>query len=184
MSRFGIEKRLKIKENEKVENKNNFAFIDSQNLNLGIRSLGWKLNFARFRVYLKEKYGVTKAFLFIGYIEGNNKLYVSLQEAGFICIFKPTLKYKDGTTKGNCDAELVLKAMIEYENFDKAVIVTGDGDFHCLIHHFIQNEKLGVVIIPNRFSFSALLKMDYIQSYLRYMNDLKSKLQYKKEKSP
>ncbi|MBI4234787.1 NYN domain-containing protein, partial [Candidatus Peregrinibacteria bacterium] len=77
-----------------------------------------------------EKYKVDKAFLFIGYIEGNNRLYSLLQEAGFICIFKPTLKYKDGTTKGNCDAELVLKAMIEYVNYDKAVIVTGDGDFY------------------------------------------------------
>ena len=92
---------------------NNYAFIDSQNVNLSIRQLGWKLDWLRFRIYLKEKLGVTKAFLFIGYIEGNNELYVHLQEAGFLCIFKPTLKYKDGHTKGNCDAELVLQAMIE-----------------------------------------------------------------------
>ncbi|MCX6756182.1 MAG: NYN domain-containing protein [Candidatus Nomurabacteria bacterium] len=166
------------------KDKNNYAFIDSQNLNLAIQSLGWKLNFSRFRVYLKEKYGVSKAFLFIGYIEGNNQLYISLQNAGFICIFKPTLKYKDGTTKGNCDAELVLQAMIEYQNFDKALIVTGDGDFHCLVNHFIQNKKLNAVIIPNRLSFSALLKMDYIRPYLRFMNDLQNKLEYKKEKAP
>lgn len=92
---------------------NNFAFIDSQNLNLSIRSLGWKLDFKRFRTYLREKYGIAKAFLFIGYIEGNNELYKMLQDAGFICIFKPTLKYKDGTTKGNCDAELMqLKSVL------------------------------------------------------------------------
>ncbi len=36
----------------------NFAFIDSQNLNLSIRALGWRLDFRRFRVYLKEKYEV------------------------------------------------------------------------------------------------------------------------------
>lgn len=70
---------------------NNYAFLDSQNLNLGVQSLGWKLDFSRFRVYLKEKYGIAKAFLFIGYVEGNSNLYVALQEAGFICIFKPTL---------------------------------------------------------------------------------------------
>jgi len=28
-------------------NENNFAFIDSQNLNLGIQSLGWKLDIKR-----------------------------------------------------------------------------------------------------------------------------------------
>ena len=42
---------------------NNFAFIDAQNLNLGVKSLGWNLDFNKFRVYLKEKYGVSTADL-------------------------------------------------------------------------------------------------------------------------
>ncbi|MST04427.1 MAG: NYN domain-containing protein [Candidatus Pacebacteria bacterium] len=155
---------------------NNYAFIDSQNLNLSIRELGWKLDFARFRVYLKEKYGVSMAYLVIGYIKGNTSLYKYLQESGFICVFKPTLEYKDGTTKGNCDAELVLQAMIDYKNYDKAVIVTGDGDFNCLVNYLIEKEKLKVLLIPNRFKFSALLKFKNIKSFLAYMNDLKEKL--------
>lgn len=159
--------------------RHNYAFIDSQNLNLSIRNLGWKLDFKRFRTYLKEKYAVSKAFLFIGYIEGNNELYKYLQDAGFICIFKPTLKYKDGTTKGNCDAELVLQAMIEYPNYHKAVIVTGDGDFYCLVNYFVEKSKLEAVIIPSRFKFSALLKFKHVRPYLKYMNDLKKKLAYK-----
>lgn len=161
---------------------NNYAFIDSQNLNLSIRALGWKLNFKRFRIYLKEKYNATKAFLFIGYVEGNNELYKSLQDAGFICIFKPTLKYKDGTTKGNCDAELVLQTMIEYPNYDKAIIVTGDGDFYCLVNYLIEKNKLKIALIPNRFKFSALLKLKLFRPYLRYMNDLKNKLAYTKKR--
>jgi len=160
----------------------NYAFIDSQNVNLAIRSLGWKLDFKRFGVYLKEKYGVSKAFLFVGYIEGNNDLYIKLQEAGFICIFKPTLTYKDGTTKGNCDAELVLHAMIEYQNYEKAVIVTGDGDFYCLVQYLLENKKLEAVLIPDRFKFSALLKFKVFRSYLRFMNDLKEKLSLEKKR--
>jgi len=35
-----------------------FAFIDSRNLHLSILSLGWKLDFQRFRVYLREKYTI------------------------------------------------------------------------------------------------------------------------------
>lgn len=166
----------------KKDTRNNYAFIDSQNVNLAIRSLGWKLDFARFRVYLKEKYGVTKAFLFIGYIEGNNELYISLQSAGFLCIFKPTLEYKDGSTKGNCDAELVLHAMIEYPNYDKAIIVTGDGDFYCLVQYLLEKDKLSAVIIPNRFKFSALLKFKAFRRHLRFMNDLKGLLAYEKSK--
>ncbi len=159
---------------------NNYAFIDSQNLNLSIRNLGWKLDFHRFRKYLTEKYHITKAFLFIGYIEGNSDLYTSLQEAGFICIFKPTLKYKNGTTKGNCDAELVLQAMIEYSVYDKAIIVTGDGDFYCLAKYLIEKNKFGAFIIPNKYKFSALLKFKIFIPYLRFLNDLQRKLEYKK----
>lgn len=162
------------------EEQNNFAFIDSQNLNLSIRELGWHLDFKRFRRYLSDKYKVTKAFLFLGYIEGNNDLYASLQEAGFICIFKPTLRYKDGSTKGNCDAEMVLQTMIEYQNFDQAIIVTGDGDFYCLVKYLIEKGKLAAALVPNRLKFSALLKFKICLPYLRFMNDLKDKLTYKK----
>ena len=84
---------------------------------------------------------MTKAFLFIGFVEGNNDLYVS-SISRFSCVFKPTLEYKDGTTKGNCDAELVLHAMIEYPNYDKAIIVTGDGDFYCLLQYLIEKGKI------------------------------------------
>ena len=159
---------------------NNYAFIDSQNLNLSIKSLGWNLDFYKFRIYLKEKYKVTKAFLFIGYIEGNNDLYKSLQEAGFVCIFKPTLKYKDGKTKGNCDAELVLQTMIEIPHYNKAVIVTGDGDFHCLAKHLIQENKLKKLLIPNQYKYSALLKK-FPSEFLAFLSDLKHKLSYKKK---
>lgn len=164
------------------QKQSNFAFIDSQNVNLSIQELGWRLDFRRFRVYLKEKYGVAKAFLFIGFIEGNNDLYIHLQEAGFICIFKPTLKYREGKTKGNCDAELVLQAMIELRNYDKALIITGDGDFYCLVKHLLGEGKLEALIVPNQFKYSALLKLKEFGPYVRYMNELRAKLEYKKKR--
>ena len=158
---------------------NNYAFIDSQNLNLAIRSLGWKLDFVRFRVYLVEHYAVTKAFLFLGYVEGNDALCVQLRDAGFLCVFKPTLTYRDGTTKGDCDAELVLQTMIEYPNFDKAIVVTGDGDFHCLVKYLIEQGKFERVLIPNMYKYSALLKR-FGKKQLAFMNDLRNRLEYKK----
>jgi len=128
-------------------------------------------------VWIEEKYGISKAFLFIGYIEGNSDLYKSLQSAGFICIFKPTLKYKDGSTKGNVDAELVLNTMIEYQNYDKAVIVTGDGDFHCLVKYLIKQNKLEKLLIPNQYRYSALLKR-FPSGFISFISDLKNKLSY------
>ncbi|NCQ54574.1 NYN domain-containing protein, partial [Candidatus Saccharibacteria bacterium] len=117
-----------------VNIKPNYAFIDSQNLNLGVRSLGRTLDFKKIRLYLKNKYNVYKAYLFIGYQDGNERLYSSLQEADYILIFKPTVELTNGIVKGNVNAELVLhSAAIQYKNYDKAVIVSGDGDFTCLV---------------------------------------------------
>ena len=155
----------------------NYAFIDSQNLNLSIRELGWSLDFKRFRRYLYDKYHVEKAFIFIGYIPTNQSLYLSLQEYGFILIFKPTLLLPDGKAKGNIDAELVLHAMIEYPNYDKAIIVTGDGDFHCLIEYLKKKDKLERLMIPNRSKYSSLLRR-FVPNMV-FISDLKGKLEYK-----
>ena len=155
----------------------NYAFIDSQNLNLGIRDCGWQLDFGRFRTYLTDKYNATKAFLFIGYVAGNEALYTFLQSVGYIVIFKPTLEYKkDGVfrTKGNVDAELVLHAMIQYPNYDKAIIVSGDGDFHCLIEYLERQGKLAHVFIPNPKKYSALLRK--FRRYFVYIDRLQQKL--------
>lgn len=160
---------------------NNFAFIDSQNLNLGIKDLGWKLDFDRFRKYLNEKYSVKKAYIFISYIPGNEALYTSLQNMGYICIFKPTLELNDGRVKGNVDAELVLHTMIQYKNFEKAVIVSGDGDFYCLVEHLIKENKLEMVLVPDEQKYSALLKKlsKPGKNIFEFLNRKKNKLELK-----
>lgn len=134
-----------------------YAFIDSQNLNLGVRSQGWKLDWRKFRQYLRNKYHVEKAYTFIGYKPGNEALYTKMQNMGYIVILKPTLELPDGGVKGNVDAELVLHTMIEYENYQKAIIISGDGDFHCLIEYLANKNKLLLVLAPNKY-YSRLLK--------------------------
>lgn len=158
--------------------KNNYAFIDSQNLNLAIREQGWILDFKRFRRYLEDKYRIAKAFLFIGFVPQNQDLYTSLQKAGYILVFKPTLSLPDGKVKGNVDAELVLHAMIEYPNYDKALIVTGDGDFYCLVDYLKKNDKLLKLMIPNRSRYSSLFRK--LMSHIVFMNELRGKMEHQK----
>ena len=157
---------------------NNYAFIDSQNVNLAIRAQGWTLDFRKFRRYLADKYHVTKAFLFIGYIPENRGLYTALQQHGYIVVFKPTSRMPDGTAKGNVDAELVLHAMIEFPHYDKAVIVTGDGDFHCLVDYLIRHDKLERLLIPNRQRFSSLYRK--LMPHIHFMNGLRGKLEFRR----
>lgn len=154
-----------------MENKKIYAFIDSQNINMGVSAKRWNMDWGKFREYLRDTFGVEKAYLFIGYIDTNEDLYKRLEKEGFIVIYKKVLAVtKDEVTtyKGNVDAELVLHAMIEFPNYDSAVICTGDGDFLCLIEYLEKNNKLEKIIAANK-RFSTLLK-----GYTKYILDLYS----------
>ena len=161
---------------------NNYAFIDSQNLHKGIKDIGWKLDFRKFRVYLKHKYRVSKAFLFIGYLPTNTNLYRMLQDYGYTLIFKPTIIGADGKKKGNVDAELVLHAMIEYLNYDRAIIITSDGDFGCLTEYLYEKDKLKTVISPHYNTCSILLKKAAKEKVV-FIDNLRTKLEHVKRKS-
>ena len=132
------------------------------------------LDFARFRVYLADKYGIAKAFVFIGYMRENEPLYNSLRKDGYSLIFKPTLLLPEGGVKGNVDAELVLYAMIEYANYDKALIVTSDGDFYCLVEYLLKQDKLLNLMIPNKNKYSALFRP--VIRHIIFMNNLRKLL--------
>jgi uncharacterized LabA/DUF88 family protein len=159
-----------------------YAFIDSQNLYLGVKSQGWKLDWRKFRQYLHNKYDVSKAYIFIGQVPGNEPLYTFLQECGYVLVFKPTLEIKDKgkfKIKGNVDAELVLHAMIQYKKYKKAIIISGDGDFYCLIDYLEKKNKLSKILVPTK-RFSSLLRKFNRGNFITRIDLLKKSLQFKK----
>ncbi|MEK9179234.1 MAG: NYN domain-containing protein [Patescibacteria group bacterium] len=163
-----------------------YAFIDSQNLNLGTSKdiykenrliyKGWRLDFKKFRKYLFDKFRVTKAFLFVGYIPSNKLLYNKLRSYDYILVFKPTVTDNQGKFKGNVDSELVLHAAaVEYDQYDLAVVVAGDGDYRCLYEYLLNKKKLLRVVIPNTKSESSLLKP--FQQYKTFIINDRQKLE-------
>ncbi len=156
-----------------------YAFIDSQNLNLEVKHLGWKLDFRKFLIYLRSKYKVSKAFLFLGYLPGNEALYRTLKSYGYEIIFKPTVKmpHKE-MTKGNVDAELVLHAAkIEFDHYQRAIIVSNDGDFYCLVEYLEKENKLSKVLTPSHRYSSLLRKFSNLIVPVPLFRD---KVEYKK----
>lgn len=166
---------------------NNYAFIDGQNLYLAIKELGWKLDYKKFRIYLKEKYEIVKAYMFMGFLPTNQELYSFLQTVGFVLVFKPIISNEDGIVKGNCDAELVLQAMIDLQKYDKALIVTGDGDFYCLVKHLQNQQKFLKVLAPSPQNCSSLLTK-VAGKQISFVSDLRNKITYigspKKKRTP
>ena len=159
-------KKRKFFNRKSRQNKSNYAFIDAQNLNLGTQKVGWKMDWKKFRIWLRDRYKVEKAYMFIGYVPNNESLYKQMQEAGYVVVLKPTvdmlmteeeLKDDKHVTKGNADAELVLYAVKEIQNYNNAVVVSGDGDFFCLVEYLMQQNKLAKLITPND-NYSSLYK--------------------------
>lgn len=165
---------------EKGEN-NNIAYVDGANLYNGIKSLGWELDYARFRNWLTEKYLVKRAYLFIGLVPKYKDLYTRLQEAGFTLVFKETTYDGEGNIKGNCDADLVLQATRDYyeNNFEKAIIVASDGDYASLVKFLNEKNKIRIILSPaNEKKCSILLKRMNVP--ITYLNDKKSILRERK----
>jgi len=154
---------------------NNYAFIDTQNVHLGIKSLGWKIDWKKLRIYLKEKYNIVNAYLFIGFIEENQRLYKNLRKNGFEIIFKPTVHNENGEIKGNCDADMVLHTILKIEKYDKAVIISSDGDFYSLVRHLYENNKLLFVLSPYVKTCSRLLRKE-AKEKIYSMDNLRHKI--------
>ena len=164
-----------------MENKTkNYAFIDGNNLNLGMKSLKWKLDYARFRRYLKDKYKISVAYIFLGYLPKYQPLYSSLQKYGFVLIFKPTIPDGEGNIKGNIDANLVLQTMVDLGKYDKALIVSSDGDFYCLVDYLYENNKLEKVISSHIKNCSSLLRKS-AKDKIVFMDNLRKKLEFKRK---
>jgi uncharacterized LabA/DUF88 family protein len=144
-----------------IKNLKNVAYIDNTNLHKGSESEGYKIDYEKFRTYLKERWSVGTAYIFIGYVPGNEERYRKFQERGYTLIFKPTLPDGNGKIKGNCDAELVLQAVRDhYEgNFEKMIIVSSDGDFGCLVQFLQDTNRLELVLSPrSRNKCSSLIR--------------------------
>ncbi len=183
-----------------------YAFIDSQNLNVSVQKLGWKIDWHKFRKFLADKYGVTKAFMFIGYVPEFEDMYVQLHDTGYAIVLKQTfdmtrpqpelledselkeLKIEPQkeseedkkVVKGNVDADLVLWAMKEIDNYHQAVIVSGDGDFFSLIEYLESKNKLLKVLAPTGSYSSLFNKYD---NYVERLDTHRKELSYRNGKT-
>lgn len=175
-----------------AKNSEVYAYIDSQNLNVTTQKDGWKMNWARFRQWLSDEYGVTKAYMFIGYVPEFEAMYEQLHDQGYAIVLKPTFdmtrvqeeeETKDGEperekkpVKGNIDAELVLWAMKDFTAYDKAIVVSGDGDFYCLVEYLDEQGKLLKLLAPTRKYSSLYNKYD---QYVERLDNHRRELEYR-----
>ena len=158
-----------------------FAFIDAQNIAKGIENSGWKIDWSAFRYWLAKHYNVSQAYMYIGYMAENRDLYLQLNNNGFNIDLKQTVqsnrdsqKREPGEIKGNVDVDLTIGVWREYNNYNKAIIVSGDGDFTSLIQHLLDRRKLKKIIVPE--FYSSLFRR--FNEYIIELNDYRHELNY------
>ena len=143
---------------------NSQAFIDGQNLHFGTTHSdpSWKVDIVKFREYLRKKFSVEKAYYFLGCFDDNlQAMYSSLQEAGYILVFRKHQREIVSHKKGNVDTDLVFYVMYKLykqEKIDKIIIVSGDGDYYRMVKFLYDEGKLGKLIFPTRKNASTLYK--------------------------
>jgi uncharacterized LabA/DUF88 family protein len=158
----------------------NYAFVDGQNLHLGTLEDNWKIDFKKFRIYLKDKYSVEKAYYFLGFeSEEQIDLYNNLEKAGFIIIFKSHNPELQAKKKGNVDTDIVfeiMKSLVDDIRMDKVILVSGDGDYKKLVDYLISKDKFLKILFPSEKFASSLYKhlgtekFDYLSNF---KNDIK-----------
>ncbi len=164
----------------------NLAFVDGQNLyrNTAKKEIdSWKVDLARFRVYLQEKYNVDKAYYFLGFVqEMNQELYEEIQNAGFVLIFREHNPAMVGKKKGNVDSDIIfhiMKKIYKQEDFNKVILVSGDGDYKLLVDFLIEENKFEKILFPDRKYRSSLYK-ELSNNYFAYLDDRDIKNKIKK----
>ncbi len=167
----------------------NYAFIDGQNffksvhaLEQEVEALEVQLDLREFRVYLAEKHAVKVAYYFIGYLSRYRNLYTLLARQGYELRFKEVAT-NEGAIKGNVDVNLTLQSMVDYCRYDKAVLVTSDGDYACLVEYLHNQGKLECLIACSRGGCSYLLRKLHDRIRIFYLDDIVRDLHKREETS-
>ncbi|MHB1316882.1 MAG: NYN domain-containing protein [Minisyncoccota bacterium] len=109
-------------------------------------------------------------YIFIGLVPERVAFYEHLQSCGYILVFKQTVSVGE-KIKGNCDAELVLKTASDFytNSFTSCMLITGDGDFGCLVEFLRDKKVIHGVLAPDEKKCSILIRNKNIE--ITFLND-------------
>ena len=78
------------------------------------------------------------------------RFYLRLDKFGYKLFLKPVKLYEqdDGTTKrkANCDVDMAFHLMKEKDNFDRVVVLSGDGDFLPVLKYLKEKRKKVIIL--------------------------------------
>ncbi len=169
-----------------VFNSGNSAFIDAQNLYLGTKGEGWLVSHKKLRIFLKENYNCDEIYYFIGNLRDEHaKMYIELQKAGYILVFREHASSLVSEKKGNVDTDLIFELMKQYAEESRArnfLIISGDGDYFKVVKYLVEKQRFLKILLPNK-KFASSLYKKLGSEYYDFLSNVKTYIEYdKKEK--
>ena len=72
------------------------------------------------------------------------------------------------------------KLIEESEEFDKVLLVSGDGDFKILVDYLIKKDRFLKILLPNK-KFASSLYKELGSEYYDYIANFRSLIEYHKK---
>lgn len=107
------------------------------------------------------------------------RFYQKLESFGYILMLKPVKTYNDADgnpmRKANCDVDMTLLMAVEKDAFDRAVVLSGDGDFLPVLKYLREHGKEVLVLARGprtakeikRFAGDKFLDFEYLRELLK-----------------
>ena len=124
-------------------------FVDGNNLYGAQKELGWTVEFSKLISFASADGQLIDATYFAPTTSKTNPHIASMiSRAGFSVISKPAIEDKSSgeVYKANMDIELAANVILSMPIYDKAVLVTGDGDFEYILSILRTHGKLFTII--------------------------------------
>lgn len=133
------------------------VFIDAANIIHCYKDTGWKVDFKKLKQYFESRCALAGIYYYSAFFEESvvqQSFFEMLSRKGFIMRLKKIKKIITGNgevlLKGNCDTDIVVDAVSVMDNYDTAVLMSGDSDFVSLVN-LLKGHKKKVIIISTRW---------------------------------
>ena len=107
------------------------------------------------------------------------RFYIKIEKFGYNLILKPVKTFYDvdglPVRKANCDVDMAFFLMRDKNAFDRAIILSGDGDFLPVLK-YLKNNKKEVLVLARadrtaremkKFAGSKVLDFEYLRERLQ-----------------
>lgn len=136
-----------------------YAFVDASNIIYrNSDNDPWKIDLKKLLKYLRERFGASRVIYYGGVDQHNAiqaRLYRQLEKWGYELRLNPIKRFTNSRgeryTKADVDARLAFEAMKLIKEYDRAVFLTGDGDFYWLLEYLLEKkDKVWLIASPKK----------------------------------